>query len=101
MKAATGTEITPNEAALWFVHTSVVRCCSNLEKGKQAPPEMYWSCRRYLEEEISIWKPDVVWTQGDEAYEAMSWLARFILGWPTSIIFPHQRQLDFPIATGS
>lgn len=68
-------DITPNEAALWFAHTSVVRCCANLPHSKQAPPAMFWNCRRFLQGEIAIFKPDIVWTQGDRAYEAMSWVA--------------------------
>ncbi|MFQ5745042.1 MAG: hypothetical protein ACE5HV_15870 [Acidobacteriota bacterium] len=36
----------------------------------------------------------------DVAPEAPAQLNLFT-GWPTSTTFPHQRQLDFPIATGS
>jgi uracil-DNA glycosylase len=86
VKAVTGNAITPNpgyeayEAALWFAHTSVVRCCANLKDARQAPWEMFWSCRRYIEDEIQILKPDVIWTQGEQASDAMSWIARYMSG---------------------
>lgn len=70
--------ITVNEAALWFAHTSVVRCCANLPSRRQAPREMFWSCRDYLRREIEILTPDIIWTQGGSAFDAMSWLARYI-----------------------
>jgi len=69
--------ITVNEAALWFAHTSVVRCCANLPGRRQAPWEMSWSCRDYLRQEIEILMPDIIWTQGGSAFDAMSWLARY------------------------
>jgi len=52
-----------------------VRCCANLEGKKQAPRAMYWCCRGYLEKELAILKPNVIWTQGQRAHEAMSWVA--------------------------
>ncbi len=39
---------------------------------------MFWACRDYLPYEIEILAPDIIWTQGERVYEAMSWLARAI-----------------------
>jgi hypothetical protein len=72
---ATGHVISPNEASLWFAHTSVVRCCANLKHRRMAPETLYWNCQRYLEDEIGVLAPDVIWSQGDGAWRAMSWIA--------------------------
>jgi len=46
VEAATKQKITVGEAALWFAHTSVVRCCANLRGRAQAPWQMFWSLPR-------------------------------------------------------
>jgi hypothetical protein len=77
VKAVTGEDITtPNDAHLWFAHVSVVRCSANLGGKRQAPAKMYRNCRDYLKGEIPILAPNVIWTQGEQAWWAMSWLAR-------------------------
>lgn len=68
--------IRPEEAALWFAHTSVARCSANLPRRTQAPSKMHENCRRYLKGEIELLAPDIIWSQGKRAYEAMMlWIA--------------------------
>jgi uracil-DNA glycosylase len=95
VEAVTQKTITVNDAALWFAHTSVVRCCANLPQSRQAPWEMFWGCRDYLEEEIRILAPDIIWTQGGQAYDAMSWLARHIDPLDASLKSQRVRQVGF------
>ena len=75
IKAVTHNSITVSQAALWFAHTSVVRCCANLPNRHQAPRELFRNCRSYLEQEIRILAPDIIWSQGQRTFDAMSWLA--------------------------
>lgn len=52
-----------------FVHVRTAKCCSNAGKppSSQEPPEVYENCGKYLGEELSILKPDVIVTQGNKA----------------------------------
>ena len=78
VETATGDVIAVNEGSLWFAHGRVLRCSANLPGGNQAPKEMFWSCTSYLQEEIEILAPHVIWTQGQLAYDALSWVARYV-----------------------
>lgn len=78
VESTTRNTIDVGEASLWFAHARIVRCSANLPGANQAPKEMFWSCSGYLQEEIAILTPDVIWTQGQRAYDAMSWVSRYI-----------------------
>ena len=78
VQAMTEQVISPHEAARWFAHTSVVRCCANLPNAREAPWQMYWACRRYLEDELAILRPDIIWSQGARVLDAMSWIAPWL-----------------------
>ena len=52
-----------------FVHVRTAKCCSNAGKTPRAqePAKVYANCGKYLGEELSILKPDVIVTQGNKA----------------------------------
>ena len=52
-----------------FVHVRTAKCCSNANNGGAEPPKVYANCGGYLGEELSILKPDVIVTQGNEAHK--------------------------------
>ena len=51
-----------------FVHVRTAKCCSNANGRGQEPAKVYENCGKYLGEELSILKPDVIVTQGDNAH---------------------------------
>ena len=51
-----------------FVHVRAAKCCSNADGPRQEPPTVYKNCGGYLGEELSILKPDVIVTQGNNAH---------------------------------
>ncbi len=50
-----------------FVHLRTSKCCSNANSGHEEPYKMYQNCGPYLAKEVSILRPDVVVTQGNNA----------------------------------
>ena len=71
--AGTGERLTPAEAGTWFAHLNVVRCCANRVGRREAPNAMFMRCHEYLEGEVRIFRPDLIWSQGDKAWDAMAW----------------------------
>ena len=51
-----------------FVHVRTAKCCSNANGMRAEPPEVYANCGGYLGKELSILKPDVIVTQGNQAH---------------------------------
>ena len=51
-----------------FVHVRTAKCCSNAKETEQEPSEVYANCSGYLGKELSILKPDVIVTQGNDAH---------------------------------
>lgn len=56
------------EIEKFFVHVRTAKCCSNADGKSQEPREVYENCGGYLGEELSILKPDVIVTQGNNAH---------------------------------
>ena len=56
----------------FFVHVRTAKCCSNANGMRAEPPEVYANCGGYLGKELSILKPDVIVTQGNQAH----WMAK-------------------------
>lgn len=52
-----------------FVHLRTSKCCSNANDGEQEHYKVYQNCGPYLKKEVSILRPDVVVTQGNNANE--------------------------------
>ena len=50
-----------------FVHVRTAKCCSNAGGGRMEPSKVYTNCGEYLGKELSILKPDVIITQGNNA----------------------------------
>ena len=63
-----------------FVHVRTAKCCSNFNKGRQEPSKVYANCGKYLGEELSILKPDVIVTQGNNAHREAKKHAFNIIG---------------------
>ncbi len=51
-----------------FVHVRTAKCCSNAKGTSQEPGKVYENCGGYLGKELSILKPDVIVTQGNQAH---------------------------------
>ena len=51
-----------------FVHVRTAKCCSNAKGAAKEPSKVYTNCSRYLRKELSILKPDVIVTQGNDAH---------------------------------
>ena len=53
-----------------FVHVRTAKCCSNVGGGSYEDDKVYENCGVFLPGELSILKPDVIVTQGGDAYRA-------------------------------
>ena len=51
-----------------FVHLRTAKCCSNAGGSSSEPDQVYENCGRYLSKEVSVFKPDVIVTQGNKAH---------------------------------
>jgi len=60
------------ETCRYFAHTNSAKCCMNKAGKKKADWQMFKNCREYIPDEIELFEPDVLITQGDEAAEAIA-----------------------------
>lgn len=51
-----------------FVHVRTAKCCSSFNETGKEPRKVYANCGGYLGKELSILKPDVIVTQGNDAH---------------------------------
>ena len=51
-----------------FVHVRTAKCCSNVGGGSKEEKKVYENCGVFLPGELSILKPDVIVTQGNDAH---------------------------------
>ena len=51
-----------------FVHVRTAKCCSNVGGGSKEEKKVYENCGGFLPGELSILKPDVIVTQGNDAH---------------------------------
>lgn len=56
----------------YIAHTNSAKCCQNKEGKVKADKVLFNNCKRYLRGEISILDPDIIVTQGDEAWDAIT-----------------------------
>jgi len=55
----------------FFAHTNSAKCCMNNEKNSQASNTLFKNCRDFIIEEISIFNPNILVTQGNKAREVI------------------------------
>ncbi len=60
-------ELTVEDMVGYFAHVNSAKCCQLKDKGAQADSTLFHNCKEYLKEEIIIFEPDIVITQGDKA----------------------------------
>ncbi len=59
------------EIQSYFAHTNSAKCCENNEGNGQASSTMFENCKKYLRGEIEILDPDILVTQGNNAWNAV------------------------------
>ena len=55
----------------YFAHTNSTKCCQNNDGNRKAHERMFNNCKGYLKDEVAILDPDVIITQGDNAWDAV------------------------------
>lgn len=59
------------DSHLYFAHANSVKCCVSNDDHKSAPVALFRNCRKYIDQEIVILKPDILVTQGNWAKTAI------------------------------
>lgn len=59
------------EAKGYFAHANSAKCCMNKPQRKQADKILFKNCRKYLQGELEILRPEVIVTQGNKAKDAV------------------------------
>ena len=59
------------QAKHYFAHTYSVKCCPNKEDRGKADKKMFRNCKEFVPGEVQVLAPDIIFTQGDEAREAL------------------------------
>ena len=60
------------DTKMCFAHVNSAKCCMNKAGNKKADRNLFENCRYYIEEELSILRPEIIVTHGDEAKIAIS-----------------------------
>jgi hypothetical protein len=55
----------------FFAHTNSAKCCMNNKRSKVADKELFTNCREYIPDEIKIFSPHILVTQGAYARKAI------------------------------
>lgn len=55
----------------FFAHTNSAKCCMNNKHAKQASKTLFNNCRSYIPEELKIFDPHILVTQGNFARETV------------------------------
>ncbi len=64
-------DLTIEETKKYFAHANAAKCCMNKSGNKKADAVLFQNCRGYLKGELSILRPEIIVTQGDEAKKAV------------------------------
>jgi len=64
-------DITIQETKMYFAHVNSAKCCMNKAGNKKADRVLFKNCRIYLKDELSILRPKIIVTQGNEAKTAV------------------------------
>lgn len=59
------------ETTKFFAHINSAKCCIDNEGGRKAPSKLFKNCKEYLAGEVEIINPDIVVTQGEEAFDSI------------------------------
>jgi hypothetical protein len=62
-----------DEVGEYFAHTNSAKCSRGNDKGAQAPQKVFDNCRPYIGNELGILQPDILVTQGKEAFKAVKY----------------------------
>jgi hypothetical protein len=84
----------------FFSHTNSAKCCMNNEHAKQANRILFSNCREYIHEEIRIFDPHILVTQGNYAKMAIEnaiKLGRFSLKNERNVSMANKKMPDFRI----
>ena len=65
------TDLKIEDAKHYFAHTNSAKCCMNNPGRAQANSVLFNNCRRFIPGEICVLDPDVLITQGAQAYSAI------------------------------
>jgi len=60
-----------NEIAPFFAHSNAAKCCQNKLGKQQADKKLFRKCSEYIVGELKILRPDVLVTQGREAFNTI------------------------------
>jgi len=63
--------INPNRVQHYFASTDVVKCGQNNKHGAQPDARLFRNCTQFMVGEIEILNPDILITQGCEAYKSI------------------------------
>jgi len=55
----------------YFAHTNSAKCCENNKNSKQANRNLFKNCRSFIADEIKIFNPNIIVTQGKLAQAAI------------------------------
>jgi hypothetical protein len=64
--------LTFEEANACFAHERAVKCCENNPRSREAKKLLFKNCHKYLADELPLFQPDIILTQGIRAYIAVS-----------------------------
>ena len=63
--------ISVEKTKMYFAHVNSAKCCMNKKGSKKADGVLFRNCRIYLKQELSILRPKIIVTQGNEAKSAV------------------------------
>lgn len=64
-------DLTLLEIQAYFAHTNSAKCCQNKSGGGMADERLFDNCREYIRGEIEVLDPNIIITQGDQAWNAV------------------------------
>ena len=64
--------ITIESVGPYFAHANSAKCCQNKGRAEKADRHLFDNCREFTRRELSILEPDIVVSQGWEAYWAVA-----------------------------
>ena len=64
-------ELRLEQAKHYFAHTNSAKCCQNKEGHGKADKKLFRNCKEFIPGEVVVLAPDIIFTQGDEALDAI------------------------------
>ena len=63
-------------AVNWMAHLNSARCTQNKARNAQADKLLFENCREFVKEELNILQPQILFTQGERAWDVIEDVAR-------------------------